>query len=534
MNNSKQTLIRLTANSLDVVGRRANFEGIFNDGILIAPNSQIALQSATLSRSQDNIIINSSNDKITFQFTDTKPNEIRIPHGVYDMNLFQTLLEEIKDRMNDKLDMNTNNKEHNAFVDVNVDSLNKVQFNFENGKQTNIVQLNPATNDPALTGIDFCHNYQAINIVKSTEVGGSTYLTGRLDGLFTGTRNQIYSSIPFIKGSGALKVRLDKLVSSPNANAMGVVIGLLKKTAANLAILDSDLSTAEIEDHMIEYGLRTNSDSQFGSVYQIKTPDITTFFDSSQTPLRAEQGTNTSNDIMSLRLTNGHIEYTVSNNTNTVQSGANPAIPIATVPFKRREPNGSEIEYIPFIAIYGTIAQIGLATTCFNPDPDDIQITDFIEADLDDNTPFPKPRPAATTMNLIFGRETVANYLGFEEIEQNPTNEKTVKQKYIASNAISKIFSTNTYLVEMLSEQLDSYDAFDGGRKSILSPIPISDRTVGVNTGIIHYEPSNLIFINLRNDKERLLRNMRARIVTNAYEPILIEGIAELNLLIKN
>ena len=149
-------------------------------------------------------------------------------------------------------------------------------------------------------------------------------------------------------------------------------------------------------------------------------------------------------------------------------------------------------------------------------------------------TPFPRPNGRATNINLIFDRETVANYLGFEEQNQNPKNELAVSQKFIATNTISKIFSTNTYLVEMLSEQLNSYDSFDGGRKNILAPIPLSDHTVGINTGIVHYEPSNLIFVNLRNDKERLLRNMRARIVTNAYEPITIEGIAELNLLIKN
>ena len=535
MNTQKQTLIRLTADSSDSVGKSAIFEGVFNDGILIEPNSQIGLQSATLSRSQDNIVINSSNDKITFQLTAAKVNEIRIPHGVYDMNTLQLLLDGIRDRMNNELDMNTNNKEQNTFIDVNVDSLNKVQFNFDRGSQVNITTIDPSNNDPAVSGIDFSHNYLDINIIKGTE-GGSPYLTGRLNGAFNGTRNQIYSSVPFIKGSGSLKVRLDKFVSSTNIDAVGVVIGLLKKTAANLALLDSNLSDAEIKDDMIEYGLRTSSDSQFTSVYQIKTPGLTTFFDSTQTPLRAQQGSNTNNDIMSLRLTNGNIEYTVSNNTHTIQSGINPPIPLATVPLNRRESDGTEIEYIPFIAIYGTAAttQIGSSIVCLNPDDDDIQISDFIEADLSDPTPFPKPNSRPTNQNLIFGRETVANYLGFEELNQNPNNELTIKQKYIASNPISKIFSTNTYLVEMLSEQLDSYDSFDGGRKNILCPIPISDHTVGINTGVVFYEPSNLIFINLRNDKKRLLRNLRARVVTNAYEPILIEGIAELNLLIKN
>ena len=64
MNNQKQTLIRLTANSLDRTGKQGIFEGIFNDGILIKPNSQLALQSCSLSRDQDSFLVNSANNRL--------------------------------------------------------------------------------------------------------------------------------------------------------------------------------------------------------------------------------------------------------------------------------------------------------------------------------------------------------------------------------------------------------------------------------------------------------------------------------------
>jgi len=86
----------------------------------------------------------------------------------------------------------------------------------------------------------------------------------------------------------------------------------------------------------------------------------------------------------------------------------------------------------------------------------------------------------------------------------------------------------------MLSESLDSYDSFEQGRKSILAPIPVSERTISAGTGIVQYEPSNLIFIDLKNRKQRLIRNMRARIITDTYDSIEIEGLAELNLLIRS
>ena len=86
----------------------------------------------------------------------------------------------------------------------------------------------------------------------------------------------------------------------------------------------------------------------------------------------------------------------------------------------------------------------------------------------------------------------------------------------------------------MLSELVDSYDSYQQGRKNILAPIPISDRTINTGTGIIQYQPNNLVFVDLKNSKERLIRNMRARIITDTYDPIEIEGLAEINLLLKS
>ena len=60
----------------------------------------------------------------------------------------------------------------------------------------------------------------------------------------------------------------------------------------------------------------------------------------------------------------------------------------------------------------------------------------------------------------------------------------------------------------------------------------MSDRTL--SDGVINYEGNNLLYIDLKNKNKRLIRNMRARVITDSYEAIELSGLAELNLLIKS
>jgi hypothetical protein len=188
MNTQKQTLVRLTANSLDSIGKQAIFEGTFNDGILINPNSQIALHSCSLARDQDVITINSSNSKISFQISAAGGlHEIFLANGVYDSDTLISLLNNIQDSMNDKLDI-LKSKEHNSFIDVKVTSQDKVEFVFMLGSRVSILSQDPTTNDPTLSGIHFSKNNGALEVLRAG-AGTSQYLTGVVNYTpITGTR----------------------------------------------------------------------------------------------------------------------------------------------------------------------------------------------------------------------------------------------------------------------------------------------------------------------------------------------------------
>lgn len=531
MDTEKQTLIRLTANALDSVGKQAIFEGTFNDGILIKPNSQIALQSCSLARDQDSFLVNSTNNKMSFQIsTAGGVHEIFLTHGLYDRDTLFNLLNDIQDKMNNQLDI-FKTKEHNTFIQVQVNSQNKVNFNFMLGKSQSLINT-PADNDPAVSGIFYSKNNGTNEIIKGG-VGTSQYITGTANYTpETGTRQYVYSSIPFNQGAGQIKARLDRFQQNPSAGdekKSGFVLGLLPNTSVILAKLQSENSNHKILQGEYVYAICSNLDGNPASPYMIKHPQSGgNFIATAIVPKRYQSGSNTQNDIISIRMSKGQIQLVISRNAET-------EVIVYEEPLIRRTNNADIIDLLPYAGIFGSANQTRLANTSFslNPEDNDQAGVHFEEEELIVGaTPYPIPRARATIYNLIFNREALGRFLGFQDQEQNPNSDRTDTTRYTATDEVTQLFSTSTYLIEMLSEQLISYDSFDQGRKNILAPIPLSDHVIS-SGGIIHYEPNNLMFINLKNDKEKLIRNMRCRIVTNAYGPIKIEGLAEINLLVK-
>ena len=76
---------------------------------------------------------------------------------------------------------------------------------------------------------------------------------------------------------------------------------------------------------------------------------------------------------------------------------------------------------------------------------------------------------------------------------------------------------------------VDSFHSGEKGRKNILSAIPVPED----NNSLIRYEPSTLFYVALRNKFKLSLRNIRARVITNQFDPIKTQGLSEINLLIK-
>ena len=93
----KQKLIRLTSDSQDGV-----FSSTFNEDILIKKDSDIALQSLSVERKSDKIVISNDNNNIEYGVVlpELGVESTIIPSGVYDKNTNNRLLQSITNGLN--------------------------------------------------------------------------------------------------------------------------------------------------------------------------------------------------------------------------------------------------------------------------------------------------------------------------------------------------------------------------------------------------------------------------------------------------
>jgi hypothetical protein len=97
----------------------------------------------------------------------------------------------------------------------------------------------------------------------------------------------------------------------------------------------------------------------------------------------------------------------------------------------------------------------------------------------------------------------------------------------IAPATSFSIFGSQNYLVELLNLPLNSYDSFPSkrGRANILAVIPENEHESGNVENVLMYEPNEMTYISLTNKSELSLRNIRARIIFPDYTPIETIGL---------
>ena len=113
-------------------------------------------------------------------------------------------------------------------------------------------------------------------------------------------------------------------------------------------------------------------------------------------------------------------------------------------------------------------------------------------------------------------------------------NTLTDEGKFIARFTQKQFVNADNYLVELLNMQVNSYDSFVKGRKNLLQIIPVNEVIIDENTGLIQYEPHEKLFLDMNNDFDLSLRNIKARITNEDYQALDITGMANLNIVISH
>ena len=514
----KQTLIRLTSESND-----GNFDNTINDTLLnLKPGSQIALQSASFKRKVDFLVVNPQNNKISFQLNVGNTKDIFMLPGTYTNNNLEELLQNIDEQFNELLSIN-NGHDFGTEIEIEIDNDERISFDFSQGRQLSLINnfQNNITEYAFFKNIDF----DGAGGGKRISRDANAPLTGLLKDCFIAT------TIPFTKSCGILHAGVFSFNNVNPTVQSGFVIGLLqddkykKIQGQNPTITENDL----------EFAIRTGN--QQTQNYQFKV-DAQGYQDAGHAPDVSNNGM----EYVAIQFTEGNLQLGI------YKQGANAITQFGTnIDRKTIESN----DYYVVIGCRGTTATNQLTDVSFTEVPyiDDDQEKDpngptfkmkpYKPSVRIQDTPagtlgvVPQPNIGPVVPKLIFQTLEVAQFFGFHRKTLNRAGDSfgqdermiTARNKFLATQ-------TNTYLVELLNLNLESYDGLKGGRKNILATIPVAEKKTD-NYGEVGYSANYPNYINLTNKNEISLRNIRARLITDEFDPVVLEGLAQITMLIQ-
>ena len=473
------------------------FDCVFNEPIEVNPYSEIALQSASFSMANQFLIVDATNDELTFQVQNGSAKTVRITNDTYTKHNATRLLEAMTKSMNKSLDM-TVSKEHGTEISVLATTDSRVQFDMKYAQQ-NIISSNVADQPMffADTTVTIPTRGNNINITDDVDLHTNGYVDG----------NFIVGSVPFTKGCGNVVFRLTTYVAAGQSikGAMGLVD---KDVYDKYKDGGAGVTTADFR-YIFQIPANGQTDPDFGKSLTVGSH-------------------------ISMELTEGLLrfrEYLADNSQQDINTFATPLVDTFF-----------DVDLYPVLIINGEKDNFKIKELKYTPTP-------FVSSPTLENTEIqidaitstlPRPFGARPTVyNLTFGSITLRDYLGFSQLIQNPLLTASVERNFSANNLFANISSADNYIVEMLNMKLDSYDSFTpdnvgGGRKNILAPIPISEQIIDNQTGLVQYSPSEMLFISLNNEFKLDIRQLRMRIVDTQYAEVNNAGFSSLNIVIRD
>ena len=481
------------------------FDNIFNDNLVLKPNSKIALQSLALQTQENKILLDDSNDFITYQIVDGEGQQtVFLPQDIYDENNYRDLFNAIQNRLNDNTDVDyspgatvyiknyglewkaSEDKENKFFVKYEIGGYGEFRdkWKYDNTK----VEVLPAS------GIWRQKANQPNNDQNDRNVAFPEYLA---------------------RGCGFIRCRtnifdIPNPLEQPEDN--GYIVGLSPVDFSKQSTPPTQNQIQHgIQVHCKADGTRIYSVISYGTVTEIPAAICTPQFIGNSSPR---------NDYQEVIINGGEIEF------NIWQSQS----PGGDFDFRRISLDIEEYDdnqkLYPFVIFRG--GNCNLLKLNITPSPYSSIDSSIRDTSLD-VIPVPNVPPQVTN-NFISFASSLATFLGFENPRIPQTGFLQVAEPtYTAYNKFQALDVADCFLVELLNLKVDSYDGLKEQRKNILSFIPQSNAV----DNVLIYEVNNPIFIDLNNASEILLRNLRLRVVKNDYSVLEMRGEATMVLLIQ-
>lgn len=492
-------LIRLVSDS-----NNAFFDNSLPD-LSIEPNSQIALLNASFDTEPDGVVIDESNNTIELSVNgQANVKTIVLDNQIVTQANFQNILDEISTKGNEQLTYNTNG-DRGSEIKSFVNSGNKIQLGYRNSRF-----LTESVPNKNFTTVNIASNYTQQNAVFSSNVSGGTSTNERFG----------YIAESISKGTGQISCRCFTLnLGSGNLFDTGFFIGVTETDMTNFNEPLFDASNMKI-------GVRCIADNEEIRTIVNGGPLISTSFVSNPT------GNASNRDIIAIRVSRGIVQAVIHQDDG---SGGQIDNVIATVPYDGKKP------LFPFIVIRGAPADTVVDKFKYYLTPYEVlDQGDELNESLGSVNPIVRRTPLSNNFIQFLDQAKavpaldLAQFFGFDNARNPPIGfvKSGVGFEIIGDNQFDFTNFSDAYLIEMLNIPITSWDGEISRKRNLLSVIPLSNDT-NLN-GVILYEASTPIFLDIDNSSPILLRNIQCRIVKNDNSTVILRGLATMTILIRN
>ena len=567
-----QKLMRLISDTQDGI-----FSSMFNEDILISKDSDIALQSLSVERKSDKIVISNDNSNIEYGVVlpELGIESTIIPSGVYDKNTNNKLLQSITNGLNRDASFTVNSQQMGTEWNVEVEN----GYTVVKGTTMPFFPINVWDDDNGEGIENTVSNYSGgvqNNITDAEKIDITVDGLSRQTVTTTGNANEAYvfgGYVPFVKSTGSLRLRLAKLIEDAT-NDKAFTFGLMGKAAVekchNGTITEADLT----------YAIRVKQPNAAGTVFmQLKNGVDADYENTTFSPDSYDPATVGDNDILEIVINSGRIygqQWTLNAGSNVFDSyntvdgedlfwGIFIFDSSATcILDKVAVSMGSSI--VSNIGGGGGANETEISEIIINnpqlaTDPES-NVTGYVEFERNvrdapsflvekdvfdhlgfENTIVLVDEGSGETSGVPIKRGTVRNLI--DPVSGEEYDYRFVFQ-WTATSIFDNSYSSDMYLIDSQTFQLDSYDAYGlsvnqrnantgGSRRNILATVPISEVPIsGTANGLIQYEPNNLFYISIKNRGDITTRQLRFRLLTGTYEPVLTSGLASMTILIRD
>lgn len=487
-----------------------NFDCSLRDSLIIKPRSQVALSSIAWEQLHPSFTVDATNDEIDIEFIDAVHGNntltAKLPHLTYAYENIDALVTSLQDSLNNMLT-------------INVPKCIGMNFQIVESKKNNKLRIISYQNDAfdffrAESGKDFFNvgptsqaGVEAIGTGVYQKVGTADTFDSALYG--TTRRSYFYKTS---RGCGIFRCQIHNLAL---IGRHGFLIGLSRTEPKNLqGSFDFDVTKYEfaIECRNIAEPYRFIKRNADGTKTIITEPN-------GLTPTLISVGSE-NNDILEISNNKGKLEgriHTHASATPTLlfSEDYSPLLDVLfpIVAFKNKiDCSIMNLRYTPKEAQVASVSDgSGVYSTILStPPPQNRDLIDF---------------------KFDFKGNTLSSYLGFTQTEYNFTQVKEFTMR--ATNAIEIYDRCESYIVELESFGIDSYDMSEGKQKRrfILALIN-NQKNVGEKDVV--YDTSNPIFIDLNNKEDILLKNFKMRVLNTNEQVVQIASVSNAVVLFKS